>query len=182
MTRSLRTKQKSIQRRKFLEMGLTAATAGMLVSCSRTGGGPYWRFFTAAEARTVNAICEQIVPADNYAGASQAGVVNFIDLQLTRHHKKYQGAYRKGVAGVDAASRKRFGKPFAELAFERQTELLAEVENNDNEFFDLIRTHTMQGFYGDPRHGGNRGEVSWKMLGLPDPPVRGRVPYDEKAG
>jgi len=39
---------------------------------------------------------------------------------------------------------RRFGKPFAELAFERQTELLAEVENNDNEFFDLIRTHTMQ--------------------------------------
>jgi gluconate 2-dehydrogenase gamma chain len=163
-------------------MGLTATTAGVLVSCSGTGGGPYWRFFTAAEARTVNAICEQIIPADKDAGAAQAGVVNFIDLQLTRPYKKHQSAYRKGVAGVDAASRKRFGKPFAELAFERQTELLAEVENNDNEFFDLIRTHTMQGFYGDPRHGGNRGDVSWKMLGLPAPPVRGRVPYEEKAG
>ncbi len=182
MTRSLRIKQKSIERRKFLEMGLTAATAGVLASCSRTGGGPYWRFFTAAEAKTVNAICEQIIPADKDPGAAQAGVVNFIDLQLTRHYRKHQGAYRKGVAGVDAASRKRFGKPFAELAFERQTELLAEVENNGSEFFDLIRTHTMQGFYGDPRHGGNRGEVSWKMLGLPDPPVRGRLPYDEKAG
>ena len=83
---------------------------------------------------------------------------------------------------MDAASRKHFGKPFVELAFERQTELLAEVENNDNQFFDLIRTHTMQGFYGDPRHGGNRGGVSWKMLGLPDPPVRGRLPYEEKVG
>jgi gluconate 2-dehydrogenase gamma chain len=182
LKRSLRTKQKSIQRRKFLEMGLTATAAGVLASCSRTGGGPYWRFFTAAEAKTVDAICEQIIPADNYPGASQAGVVNFIDLQLTRHYKKHQSSYRKGVAGVDAASRKRFGKPFAELAFERQTELLAEVENNGSEFFDLIRTHTMQGFYGDPRHGGNRGAVSWKMLGLPDPPVRGRVPYEEKAG
>ncbi len=53
-------------------MGLTATTAGVLVSCSRTGGGPYWRFFSAAEARTANAICEQIIPANNYAGASQA--------------------------------------------------------------------------------------------------------------
>ena len=87
MTRSRRTKQKPIQRRKFLGIGLTATAAGMLVSCSRTGGGPYWRFFTAAEAKTVNAICEQIIPADNYPGASQAGVVNFIDLQLTRHYK-----------------------------------------------------------------------------------------------
>jgi gluconate 2-dehydrogenase gamma chain len=32
----------------------------------------------------------------------------------------------------------------------------------------------MQGFYGDPRHGGNREGVSWKMLGLPYPPIRGR--------
>jgi gluconate 2-dehydrogenase gamma chain len=36
----------------------------------------------------------------------------------------------------------------------------------------------MQGFYGDPRHGGNRDRVSWKMLGVPYPPVRGRLRYD----
>jgi gluconate 2-dehydrogenase gamma chain len=36
----------------------------------------------------------------------------------------------------------------------------------------------MQGFYGDPRHGGNREGVSWKMLGLPYPPIRGRLRYD----
>ena len=29
-------------------------------------------------------------------------------------------------------------------------------------FFDLVLSHTMQGFYGDPRHGGNRERVSWK--------------------
>ena len=33
---------------------------------------------------------------------------------------------------------------------------------------------TRQGFYGDPRHGGNRDAASWKMLALPFPPVRGR--------
>jgi hypothetical protein len=26
--------------------------------------------------------------------------------------------------------------------------------------------HTMLGFYGAPSHGGNRNEVSWKMLGI----------------
>ena len=36
-------------------------------------------------------------------------------------------------------------------------------------FFDLLLTHTRQGFYGDPRHGGNRDLVSWKMVGLPFP-------------
>jgi gluconate 2-dehydrogenase gamma chain len=81
---------------------------------------------------------------------------------------------------VDASSRKRFGKPFVELSSPRQIEVLRDVKRSDAEFFGLIRTHTMQGFYGDPRHGGNRGAVSWKMLGLPSPPVRGRMPGGQK--
>ena len=153
--------QKPLNRRKFLHAGLTAAAVGNLVSCGRPGGGAYWRFLTAAEAKTVDAICEQIIPADQGPGASGAGVVHFIDFQLTKHYKKHQAAYRKGIADVDAASRGRFGKLFAELAKEQQTEILADLESNESEFFTLIRAHTMQGFYGDPRHGGNRGEVSW---------------------
>jgi hypothetical protein len=27
----------------------------------------------------------------------------------------------------------------------------------------------MQGFYGDPRHGGNLNRVGWKMIGFPGP-------------
>ena len=42
-------------------------------------------------------------------------------------------------------------------------------------FFKVVLDHTMMAFYGDPRHGGNRGRASWKMLGLPDPPIRGRL-------
>jgi gluconate 2-dehydrogenase gamma chain len=175
-------KPKTVQRRRFLEIGLTATASATLGACGRAGGGACWRFFTAQEAGTVEAICDQIIPADDYPGAVQAGVVNFIDLQLTRHYKKHQAAYRKGIGEIDAASRRRFGKPFAALSFEQRTEILAEAESSGNEFFGLIRAHTMQGFYGDPRHGGNRGGVSWKMLGLPNPPLRGRLPYGKEAG
>jgi gluconate 2-dehydrogenase gamma chain len=174
--------RETIKRRRFLELGLAAGAAGSLASCGRTGGGPYWRFFTAAEARAVDAICERIVPADDLAGASGAGVVNFIDLQLTKHYRKHRDAYRKGIANVEAAGRGLFGKPFAELAPEQQTEVLMTIEEKDPEFFALIRSHTMQGYYGDPRHGGNRDEVSWKMLGLPSPPVRGRARSEKDAG
>ncbi len=178
----MRTKRGSVKRRKFLEVGIAATATGSLVSCGRTGGGPYWRFFTAAEARVVDAIAEQIIPADAAPGASQAGVVNFIDLQLTKYYRKYRDAYRKGIAGVEAASRSRFGKSFTDLPAEQRIEVLTEIEEKAGEFFALIRAHTMQGYYGDPRHGGNRDEVSWKTLGLPSPPVRGRVPYERKAG
>jgi gluconate 2-dehydrogenase gamma chain len=176
------TTRTSVKRRRFLKLGLTAGAAGSLVSCGRSGGGAYWRFFTSAEARTVDAICEQIIPADDFPGARQAGVVNFIDLQLTKPYRKHRDAYRKGIAGVEAASREHFQKPFADIPPDQQEEVLREIQEKDAEFFALIQAHTMQGYYGDPRHGGNRNEVSWKMLSLPSPPVRGRVPYEKRAG
>ncbi|MGE5571054.1 MAG: gluconate 2-dehydrogenase subunit 3 family protein [Rhodospirillales bacterium] len=169
------TGRKKVKRRKFLKIGLAAGASGLLMSCGRTGGGPHWRFFTAEEARTVDAICEQIIPADDFPGASQAGVVNFIDLQLTRHYKKHRAAYRKGIANVDSVSRETFGKRFTELEPQQQIEVLTTIEEKDSAFFALIRNHTMQGYYGDPRHGGNRDWVSWKMLALASPPVRGRA-------
>jgi gluconate 2-dehydrogenase gamma chain len=155
------------------------AAGAAAVSCGRGAAGPYWRSFTAEEAQTVDAICECLIPADRYPGAHQAGVVNYIDIQLTKAFKKHKKVYRQGIAAVDAASRKAFGRRFVELTPERQVEALKDAERNSKDFFELILTHTRQGFYGDPRHGGNRNMASWKMLGLPFPPVRGRQHYDE---
>jgi gluconate 2-dehydrogenase gamma chain len=162
--------RQSLRRRQFLGMGAAATLGGSAVSCSKGR----WRFFTPAEARTVEAICEQIIPSDQDAGAREAGVVNYIDVQLTRHFKAHRDIYRTGLAAIDALSQGRYGRPFADLASAEQTELLRDVEKKAKPFFDLILAHTMQGFYGDPRHGGNRDAVSWKMLALPFPPVRGR--------
>lgn len=164
-----------VGRRVFLGVGLAAV--GATVSCTRGTAGGTWRFFTPAQAQTVDAICAQLIPADQDPGAKEAGVVNFIDLQLSKRFKKYRAVYQQGIDAVDAASRSKFGTRFVELTGERQVEVLNVVEENSPVFFDLIVTHARQGFYGDPRHGGNRNMVSWKMLGLPFPPVRGREHY-----
>jgi gluconate 2-dehydrogenase gamma chain len=171
-----------VGRRAFLGGGIAAA-AGAAASCGRNAGAPSWRFFTAGEARAVDALCEQLIPADRDPGAHDANVVNYIDLQLVRSFRKHQQAYRQGIAALDAAARKQFGKRFAELPADQQAAVLTEREENAKPFFDLILTHTRQGFYGDPRHGGNRNMASWKMLGVAYPPVRGRQHYSEsKAG
>jgi hypothetical protein len=49
---------------------------------------------------------------------------------------------------------------------------------SSTEFLGLLVDHTMQGFYGDPRHGGNRQGAGWKVVGLAYPPIRGRLKYD----
>lgn len=108
------------------------------------------------------------------SGAREAGAVRYIDIQLSRTFKKHRATYRSGLAAVDAASRSKWGKAFVDLPAAGQVEVLNAMEETSPEFFDLILTHTRQGFYGDPRHGGNRDMVSWKMLGLASPPVRGR--------
>jgi gluconate 2-dehydrogenase gamma chain len=167
-----------MRRRTILAAGVSAAVAGSWIGCARSGAASEWRFFTPAEARTVDAISEQLIPADRDPGAKFAGVVSYIDIQLTKAFRKHRQAYRNGLAGVDSASRAKFGQPFADLSPDRQTAVLRAIEQTSRPFFDLILAHTRQGFYGDPRHGGNRNRVSWKMVGLAFPPVRGRQHYE----
>jgi gluconate 2-dehydrogenase gamma chain len=79
----------------------------------------------------------------------------------------------------------RFGAAtFVRLSAEQQDQILTLLEKQRSGFFSLLVEHAMQGFYGDPRHGGNRDRVSWKMIGFPGPsrPEGYRPPlgwYDE---
>ncbi len=166
-----------MRRRTFLGAALAGGAGGTAIVWGTGRNGSDWRFFTSEEARTVEAICGQIIPADGDPGAKEVGVANYIDIQLTKHFKKYRQLYRHGIADVEAASHRTFDKPFADLPSPQQIAVLEDIEKHSSAFFNLILAHTIQGFYGDPRHGGNRDMASWRMLGLPCPPVRGRMHY-----
>lgn len=155
-------------RREFL-----AAVAASTVAC---GGHPSrWRFLTQAEADTLQAVCAHIIPTDRDPGAVEAGVVEFIDKQLAGFYRAHQKTYRDGIAELDRLSAEIAGGPFGKLLPEKQLAVLKASEKKRDPFFNLAITHTMQGYYGSPRHGGNRDAVSWKMLGVPYPPIRGRA-------
>ena len=159
------------------------ALAGAAVACRSTRSTGQWRFFSDDQANLVEAITAQLIPSGPGPGAREAGVVCYIDLQLSRRFRKHQSAYREGLAEVDRISQKTANKHFVDLTADQQVEVLNSVEEHARPFFQLLLTHTRQGFYGDPRHGGNRNRVSWKMLGLPYPPLRGRESYPSpKAG
>jgi gluconate 2-dehydrogenase gamma chain len=49
---------------------------------------------------------------------------------------------------------------------------------DQQQFFRLVISHTMQGFYGAPRHGGNKNYMSYRMMGLDFPLVVGRNHYE----
>ncbi len=162
-------------RRRFLRAASGAALAPLAGCTARSSP---WLFFTVPEAETVIALCEQIIPADQDPGATDAGVIHYIDRHLTGHFRHLQSEYRRGLAALDRLCLERHGKRFAHLSFAEQTAILEGLEGELRSFFHLVIEHTMQGFYGDPRHGGNREAVSWRMLGVPLIPVRGRQHYD----
>jgi len=177
------------RRRRFLKAAAAAAASGALVSCGRARSP--WRFFTAEEAATVEAISERLIPTDQDPGAAWAGVVRYIDLQLaTRFNfRPFRELYRQGLRGVEQTSAALFHAAFTQLTAEQQVAVLRALQRGQppgeiwkkipvRQFFDALLNHTMQGYYGDPRHGGNRDAVGWRALGVPLTPVRGREQHD----
>ena len=165
-----------LTRRQFVAAG-ALGSAAVAIGCSARSQGD-WEFFSEEQARTLTTICDQIIPADEFPSASQAGVLTFIDRQLRRHFRRYRNAYRDGLERADELSRRRFGHELAALAPSQQFEIVSAIEQQDRAFFELVRSHTLDGYYGPPRHGGNRDAVSWRMLGVAVPPLRGRAQYD----
>ncbi len=164
-----------LDRRAFVQIA-GSAVGGLIVAPACAASAGNWRALTDAEASLVEAVAEQIVPADQDPGAREANVVNYIDKQLAGVFAGHQETYRQGIAGVQRTSNLMFGRDFESLEWSQQTQVLQVLEKGEEparSFFSLIRDHTMQGFYGSPRHGGNRRLVSFRMVGIDYPRVVG---------
>lgn len=126
--------------------------------------------FDPHQRATVEAATERIIPADRDPGAKQAGVIDYIEKTLGGYETEHAPVYINGVQNLDRLARERFeSERFISLRPEQQDEILAGLEKQRSAFFSVLIEHTMQGFYGDPRHGGNRDRVGWKVIGFPGP-------------
>ena len=176
----------SINRREFMRLAASAVAVGSSVSCGKVVSS--WRSLTADEADSLASLCNQIIPEDQDLGAVSAGVVNYIDVQLSSRLKRLKKVYRRGIAELNDHSFEKYGKRFASLSDQQQIAFLTAIDRDEawketslHKFFRIVIDHTMQGFYGDPRHGGNRDRASWAMLKLSYPPIRGRFHEDASA-
>ena len=131
---------------------------------------------TAAEADILEAICARLIPSDeNGPGAAEARAAHYIDRALTGPLRSSRDAYAAGLAAVDAYAQQTKGAPFATLSPRDQDSVVADVENNlatgfvpnAATFFNLVRTHTIQGTFCDPYYGGNANFVGWDLIGYP---------------
>ena len=92
-------------------------------------GGGHGAFLNDDHAATVTAFAERLMPgASGKPGATDAGVLNYIDLALAGAYADQQDFYRRGLAALDAYCRTTYGKPFVQLAPAQQDETITALE------------------------------------------------------
>src|SRR5579862_4494145 len=129
----------------------------------------------AGQEETLKAAIDRLIPQDDYPSGWEAGVGDYIFGLLAGDCASLVPLYRDGLVALDAESQERFGKPFTDLAASDQDGILRNVEAGQvkskwpvspRHFFDRVVNQAMEGYYGDPGNGGNKGEVSWRMVGF----------------
>jgi len=123
-------------------------------------------WFDPATATEISAIAAQIIPDDDTPGAGTAGVIWFIGGALAGYDQDKRELYKQGLADAQAKRAELFpgSSGIASLTGEQQIVLLKAIEKTD--FFQQVRIHTVLGFLGHPKYGGNRDMAGWKLLGI----------------
>src|SRR6266699_2137571 len=134
-----------IERRAFVKgaaIGALAFTVGgvevLLTPSSARAQGVPLRTLTAAQAATLDALGETLVP-----GALQAGISHFVDQQISIPAEEallearilnvrppYANFYRAALGAVERASQALNGQPFADLSQAEQRNLVDNMRQN----------------------------------------------------
>ena len=126
------------------------------------------KFFSAHDYKTLQALCQTIIPADaDSGGATEAGAPEFIDL-LTSEKKDYQVTLGGGLMWLDSTCSDRYGKVYVECTPEQQKEILDKIAYRKNAiadsslnqgvaFFSFLRNMTADGFF--------PSQIGFKYLG-----------------
>lgn len=141
---------------------------------SREYRGERLQSLTVPQARFVDAIAGRILPTTDTPGAVEAGAVFYIDRALAGAYSHLRSRYARGLRALNQYAKGRFGIAFEKLSGEQQDAVLSDLESgkiaelrHGEEFFELLRTHVLEGVFGEPNYGGNRDMIGWKLVGFP---------------
>ena len=104
-----------MNRRIFIERVAAGSVSLLLLpSCTRITEKSSFQVFKPEEADCLGCICEQFIPADDYAGAKEAGCVNFIDKLLYQRFPELTESYKNGLQSLENFCRETHGKIFSQ--------------------------------------------------------------------
>jgi hypothetical protein len=112
-------------------------------------------FLATRQYDTVVALAELIVPRTDTAGATDAGVADFVDTVLNDAPPEDRDEFLSGLAWIDARSREGFGVDFVDARPGQQNALLTTIAEPGEEpatavgeaFFQAMKQLTVTGYY-----------------------------------
>jgi gluconate 2-dehydrogenase gamma chain len=157
------------------------AASGHARKAAQAAAPARFEFFTAEQAKEIDAITACIIPTDDLPGAREAGAVYFIDRALTTFARDDQNSYRQGLPQLQARVQELFPgvQRFSAATPEQQDKILHSFDEHAESgrrafrpragapFFETLRMHTIIAFLIDPDSdsGGNRDGAGWKVIG-----------------
>ena len=126
-------------------------------------------------SEVLRAVVDCLIPPDDFPGAYEAGVCNYVERLLQTDLVEHAEVFRLGVDHIDAEARSQFNQRFSELSPDQQTSMLAAIESgavktswsiDPRGFFEMLVNTTAEGYYSEPQQGGNRRGISWVMTGF----------------
>lgn len=139
---------------------LTPTALSLLQGCS-SETSKKWDpvFFSETQAALVSITAETIMPADNFAGAIELGVPEFIENMVYKvYPKEDQQTFVKGLDAYGTAAKKTFGKPLPECNKDQQFEFISKQNRlmvkggqaqpeHVRSFFRDIKDLTLKGYF-----------------------------------
>jgi len=167
-----------------------------------------YKFFTAAEWKTVSVLADDVIPRDGRSGsATDAGVPAFIDFHLSvpETEEPTRVAMRGGLAWLNTEARTRFKKNYASLTADQRHQILDDIAWPDRAkpqfsqgaaFFTRFRDFVASGFFSsamgwkDLQYQGNVFNPNWQgcppeamqKLGVSFALMDTRIPPDQPTG
>ena len=131
--------------------------------------------FDATQYATLRAVVDRMIPADDTPGGLDASVDQYLLRFLQHDGAGFAARYLAGLDALQHEAQLRYQTDFAALPAPDADTILHAVARNDTRAtwlydasatIDMMAEHSAEGFYADPRQGGNRNTVSWQMIGF----------------
>jgi gluconate 2-dehydrogenase gamma chain len=128
--------------------------------------GASFKNISIQESVELSALVDQIIPPDETPGASEIGVVYFIDVAFGGFMSNSAPMFRSGLEELQQKVQSAYPDidRFSELSLEQQTEILKSAE--DTPLFGMLHFLTLCGMFCLPSYAGNRENAGWNLIGF----------------
>ncbi|MFM7679307.1 MAG: gluconate 2-dehydrogenase subunit 3 family protein [Roseiflexaceae bacterium] len=129
----------------------------------------------AVQYATLRAVVDRMIPRDDVPGGLDAGVDRYLIHFLQHDGCGYAPAYIAFLDAINHHAQQQHQCTFDGLSAAAADGLLQYMTDEPSiviaslrgaQIIALIAEHCAEGFYADPRQGGNIDMVSWRMIGF----------------